>query len=148
MVDFIIEKPDNPAFRKLFNIHSEEDFNPNLIDVSKVVNLDKTDFVRSKQCLTRKINRLIKQNRQAYFRIGYSDDGQEIIDFSDVLKVVILAASKDKERIERLANYYIEKYTERLRNINSTDTTSDNKQSEDNFYLYIAFLKNPSNTVQ
>ncbi len=148
MVDFIIEKPDNPAFRKLFNIHSEEDFNPNLIDVSKVVNLDKTDFVRSKQCLTRKINRLIKQNRQAYFRIGYSDDGQEIIDFSDVLKVVILAASRYKERIERLANYYIEKYTERLRNINSTDTTSDNKQSEDNFYLYIAFLKNPSNTVQ
>ncbi len=110
------------------------------VDVSKVVDLEKTAFVRAKQCLTRKINRLIKQHQEHYFEIGKSVP-EPIYNYDDIAKLYVLAASKDAQKIEELYSYYAEKYVPRLKNLNKfrkiNDTAAD---SQGYFYLYLVFL--------
>ncbi len=117
-----------------------------LVDTSKVVDLDKTDFVRTKQCLTRKINRLIKLYRDKYFELGKSSLWEPIYNYEDIVKLCVLAASRDAHKIEQLYNYYVEKYVPRLKNLNKFMQAGDSQGNKDGYYyLYLVFLHDIKN---
>ncbi len=115
------------------------------VDISKVVDLDRTSFVRAKQCLTRKINRLIKQHNEYYFELGKSSSAV-FYGLEDMVKLYVLAASRDADKIGQLFDYYVDKYIPRLKNLNKFRQVKDLKpDSEGYFYLYLVFLRNRGN---
>ena len=92
-----------------------------------------------------KDNRLVKQYRDKYFEIGRSLL-EPTYNYEDIVKLYVLAASRDSLKIEQLYSYYVEKYVPLLKNLNKfRQLGNSQREPEDYYYLYIVFLHDAKN---